>query len=73
MGRKPVQHVMCDRERLKKALRKRELTMMGLSLDSYHGECWMSNMLSKGFLIDDAVELLASYGIKREEYEKHYE
>lgn len=71
MGRKPVEHVKVDRGRLKVALLQRGLKMYRISLESYHGEGWMSNMLSKGFLTDDAVELLASYGIKREEYERH--
>ena len=63
--------VKCNNENLGKALKRKGLTREAVSIRSYHSNAWLSGLASRGYLTQEAAEILDKYGIKREEWEAH--
>ena len=56
-----------DRFKLKLALMKRGLTQVQVALENNYSKFWMTSMTSRGHISDAAIEVLAKYGITKEE------
>ena len=56
-----------DRAKLKVALLKRDLKQTHISVDNNYSKFWLTSMVSRGHLSDAAIEVLAKYGITKEE------
>ena len=59
--------VMADKEKLRKALLRRRLTMRQISEENYYSHSWLAYMSSKGYVTAVAMEILKKYGITEEE------
>lgn len=59
--------VPVDREKLRKALLRRQLTMRQISEENYYSHSWLAYMSSKGYVTAVAMEILKKYGITEEE------
>lgn len=66
-GRKPARRVECDNEKLKAALQSRHLTAKRVSIEHKRNGYWLSNMSTKGYVSQEALDALADYGITEEE------
>lgn len=59
--------VMADKEKLRKALLKRNTNMHKVSIDNYYSRSWLGTMVSRGYVSQTAMEVLKKYGITEEE------
>ena len=60
-------HIAIDKEKLRKALLRRQLTMRQISEENYYSHSWLAYMSSKGYVTAVAMEILKKYGITEEE------
>ena len=60
-------HIAIDKEKLRKALLRRQLTKRQVSEENYYSHAWLTYMSSKGYVTAVAMEILKKYGITEEE------
>lgn len=59
--------VIIDKEKMRKALLRRHLTMSGISREHFYCRAWISAMVAQGYVTATAMEILKEYGITEEE------